>query len=572
MTTELDQRPVEADPLRSLALVGVGAVAVAGLTGCKLNPFAKEDDDDAPPPLTNTITKLTLRDPSGSGVTVNGIAGGAAGVTFALNGSGGATNKPADPGSTGAAQAYSFAASGTGGSASVGITINPQPTEVAANFHNQLVTSRAAVAGMAFPPSWDELMSYAGLTHAQIVDRMVGRMRGEPAEAYPLWINDKILSSAEFNALTADERNAYNALKYPRRQEFKAWFFRQMATSPDPLSERLLLFWHNLFTSAAGDLDDPQLIARQHRLYRQHVAGNLRSFLKAMAKDPGMCEYLDSVRNKKGKPNENFARELLELFTLGERTSFGGYAESDIPLIALCFTGYGVDANENFLFNPSNHDFTTPVTLWGSARPATKDDGDWVIDKILAKVDGSGHSYAAIYIVTRLWQEFIGDPAASQAAIQALADQFSGGFAWDLPSLYRALFNRAEFTAPASKGTRLRAPVELWVGYYRALQVKPKAWDENLWQTAALDQDLLDPPNVFGWPGGTSWITVKTLVDRREYMSWLGYGYAKSVPERLTNVLDILLLARDRIGAAGSGATAGDKARELITDTAYNLR
>jgi uncharacterized protein (DUF1800 family) len=572
MITELDPQSSSSDTLGSLALVGAGALAVAGLSGCGLNPLAKSDDGSAPPALTNTITKLTVRDAAGAAVTVNGIAGGAAGVTFALDGGSAPTSKQVDPGIAGAAQAYSFATTGTGGSASVGITINPQPTDVAAAFHGSLVATRASVAGMAFPPSWDELMSYAGLTHAQIVERMVNRISGQPAEPYPAWIDEPILSAAEYNALSVDQRTAYNNTKYPRRQEFKAWFFRQMVTSPDPLSERLLLFWHNLYTSSASSLSDPQLIARQHRLYRQNLGGNLRTFLKAMAKDAGMCEYLDSVLNKKGKPNENFARELMELFTLGERTSFGGYAEADIPLVAICFTGYGVDAHENFQFNPSTHDFTTPVTLWGNARPATEGDGDWVLDQILAKVDGSGHSYAAIYLVTRLWREFIGDPAVSQAAILALADQLSGPFAWDLPSLYRALFTRPEFTDATLVGTRLRAPVELWVGYYRALQVQPKAWDENLWQTADLDQDLLDPENVFGWPGGTNWITVKSLVNRREYMSWLGGGYSKMVADRLANVLDILLLATDPIGAPGSGVTAGDKASDLITDSAYNLR
>lgn len=553
----------------NLALRGLGVLAVGTVSGCG---GSGDDSPPAPVPPPNTITSLTLRETGGGAVTVNSIAGGATGVRFGLDGGAAPTSKPADPGAAGVAQSYSFSASGTGGSASIGITINPAPTDVSTAFHNSLVTTRGAVAAMALPPSWDELMSYAGLTQAQIVERMVSRMRGIPAEPYPAWIDEQILSGTQYNALTQAERDAYNNRKYPRRQEFKAWFFRQLVISPDPLSERLLLFWHNLFTSSASDLDDPQLIARQHRLYRQQLGGNLRTFLKAMAKDAGMCEYLDSVRNKKGKPNENFARELLELFTLGERTTYNSYAEADIPLVAICFTGYGVDANEVYQFNPSNHDFTTPVTLWGAARPATAGDGDWVMDQILAKVDGSGHSYCATYILTKLWKEFIGDPAASQSAILALADQFSGAFAWDLPSLYRALFNHAEFKDPARNGTRLRAPIELYIGYYRALGIKPAKWDENLWNIYTLDQDLLDPPNVFGWPGGTNWITVKTLVDRREYMSWIGWNYRNQVSEKLANVLDILLLATDPIGGSPSGSTAADRSREYITDTAYNLR
>ena len=552
-----------------LALVGLGALAVGTVSGCG---GGGESSPPAPVPPPNTITSLTLRETSGSAVTVNSIAGGATGVRFGLDGGTAPTSRPADPGATGTAQSYSFSASGTGGSATVGITINPTPNDVATAFHNSLVATRGVVSSVALPPSWDELMSYAGLTHAQIVERMLGRLKGIPAEPYPAWIDVPILTSAEYNALSIPERDAYESQKSQRRLEFKTWFFRQMVTSPDPLTERLLLFWHNLFTTAASDVDAPQLIARQHRLYRQQLAGNLRTFLKAMAKDAAMCRYLDSVLNKKGKPNENFARELLELFTLGERAEFGGYAEADIPLIAICFTGYGNNAVKEFQFNPSDHDFTTPVTLWGAARPATAGDGDWVIDQILAKVDGAGHSYCAIYIVTRLWAEFIGDTASNQAAILALADQFSGPFAWDLPKLYRALFNRAEFTDPASFGTRLRAPIELFVGYFRSLGVTPPQNNDLLFSFSSLDQNLLDPPNVFGWPGGTAWITVKTLVDRRQFLDNLGFNFRKQVPEKLVNVLDILLLATDPLGTGPSATTAGDRARQYITNTAYNLR
>ncbi len=573
----VDKQPVaESTSLSNGILLGAGTLALASLAGCKLNPFAKANEDDAPPalppPPAATIARLTLKDASG-GVLSSGSLTGSPGLTFILDGGAGATNRAVDPGPGTTARAYDFAVSGTAGVGTVGITINPAPTDVSTALNARLVTTRSTVAAMAFPPSWDELMSYAGTTQAQIVERMLGRMDGLPREAYPEWIDTQLLSSTQYNALSAEARDAYEKRKYPLRQEFKAWFFRQMVTSADSLSERLLLFWHNHFTTSASSVEDPELIARQHRLYRQNVGGNLRTFLKAMTRDPAMCEYLDSALNKKGKPNENFARELIELFTLGERSTYASYAEADIPMVALCFTGYGVDANENFQFNPSNHDFTTDRTLWGVAR-ATGDanDGDWLIDQILAKVDGSGHSYCARYIVTKLWKEFIGDPATSAATIQAIADQFSGAFSWDLKSLYRALFTSAEFVDPLRRATRIKSPVELYVTYFRALGITPTKWDETLWTCYTLDQDLLDPPNVFGWPGGTNWITVKTLVDRREYMSWMGWTYRDQVPERLNNVLDILLLAGDPIGGSPSGTSAADRSRQYITDSAFNLR
>ena len=562
-----------AEPVASVSLAeatvlaGAGAVALVTLAGC--GGGGGGSDAVSVPPASATISSLTVKDSSGGALTVGGQTGTPA-VTFALNGGSAGTNRAADPGPGTVAQAYEFAVSGTAGVGNIGITINPTPSETATALHTSLVTTRASVAAMAFPPSWDELMGYAGMTHAQIVERLLGRLSSTPHEVYPAWADEPILTSTEYAALSQADKDAYIGRRYPRQQEFKAWFFRQMVTSPDALSERLLLFWHNIFTSSTSGLEEPQLMVGQHRLYRQHFTGSLRTFLKAMCKDAGMCEYLDSARNIKGKPNENFARELLELFTLGESKTYGGYDEAVIPLVARCFTGYGVDARKNFQFNPSNHDFT-PVSFWGQVSPGTSADGDWVIDQILAKV-GGGHSYCAVYLVTRLWTEFIGDPASAQAAILTLADQFSGAFDWDLTQLYRALFNRPEFSDAARNGTRIRAPVELFVGYYRPLAVRPVSWNEHLWMFEALDQDLFDPPSVFGWPGGNNWITVKTLVDRHEFMSWTGYNYRNQVPVRLVNVLDILLLATDPIGTSPSGSTAAERSRQYITDSAYNLR
>jgi uncharacterized protein (DUF1800 family) len=552
-------------------LVGAGAVALATLTGCGGGGGGEGEGGSRVPPATATISSLTVKDNKGGALTVGGQTGTPA-VTFALNGGSAGTNRAADPGPGTVTQTYEFAVSGSGGVGNIGITINPTPNDTASALHARLVATRASVAAMAFPPSWDELMGYAGMTHAQIVERLLGRLSGTPHEAYPAWIDEPILTVYEYVALSQAGKDAYNGLNKQRRQEFKSWFFRQMVISPDALSERLLLFWHNIFTSSITGLNRPQLMADQHRLYRQHFTGSMRTFLKAMCKDAGMCEYLDSSRNLKGQPNENFARELLELFTLGESKTFGGYDEAVIPVVAQCFTGYGVDARMKFQFNIANHD-STPVTLWGQVSQGTAADGDWVIDQILAKVDVRGHSYCAVYLVTRLWREFIGDPESAQAAIWALADQFSGTFDWNLTRLYRALFNRPEFSDAARNGTRMRSPVELFVGFYRPLAIRPVKWeDPYLWMLQALDQDLFDPPSVFGWPGGTSWITVKTLVDRREFMKWIGRDYGNQVPERLLNVLDILLLATDPIGATPSGSTAAARARQYITDPAYNLR
>ena len=558
-----------------LPVLAVGALAVTALAGCG----GGGGDSAAPTPPANVITSLTIQDVGGGAVTVDTVVGTSAGVTFQLDGKAVSTSKPADPGPAGTAQVIPFAVSNGTSGASLTVTINPTPTAVATASYSTVRTTRASVATAGFPPSWDELMGYSGMTHTQIVNRMVGRMSATPFEAYPAWINDSVLSNSEYNALTTDQKTAYNNRAYPKRQEFKAWWFRQMVTNPDSLTERLLLFWHNVFTTSASAVNEPELIARQHRLYRQQVGGNLRTFLKAMTRDPAMCLYLDSALNRKGAPNENFARELMELFTLGERTVYDAYAEADVPIVAQCFTGYGLSPNKTFTFNPSDHDYQNGTgqdgtrTLWGDTFTATSDDGDHVIDLILARNDGSGHSCCAKYLINRLWHEFIGEKqAGDDAVILTLADKFRDDFAWDLPSLYKALLTTAAAQDVARRGTRVRSPVELYVGYYRAVSVRPAAWDENLYTTYILDQDLLDPQNVFGWPGGTSWITVKTLVDRTTFMSWVGYNYRDAVPSRLLQVLDLLLMTVDPITPPSENVNAGLRARQYIIDPAYNLR
>ena len=270
-------------------VLGASALAVTALAGCNLNPLKKDAEDDGTAPFpTTTIATLSLKDMAGGTLTAGGVSGTPV-VTFTLDGGNAGTSRAADPGPGIVARAYDFSVSGTGGSGTVGITINPEPVAVATALHPSLVVTRGKLNAMGFSPSWDELMSYAAMTHAQIVERMLGRINGTPHEAYPTWIDEPILSSAQYNTLSQDDKNAYNNQRYPRRQDFKAWFFRQMVTSPDPLTERLVQFWHGVFTSSASSLDDPQLIARQHRLYRLQFAGNLRDFLKAMARDAGMC-------------------------------------------------------------------------------------------------------------------------------------------------------------------------------------------------------------------------------------------------------------------------------------------
>ena len=569
---------VQESTTNDLLVVAGVAVAAATLTACGGGGGDGGGNDaggppGGPPPVVLptavSITGVKIVDDAAAPVGANGQPAAAGGVAFNLDGGTAGTSLPKDPGADGAARTYNFTPT-VGGAFTV--TINPTPSNVYSSLPLVLNTARNAVAAASFPPAWDELMANAGLTQSQIIQRLVGRMRATPYEAYPAWIDERILSWTQFSALSEAAKTAYNDRRWPRRTEMKAWWLRQMVRSPDPLGERLLMFWHGVFTSSFNSLEEPETMVRQHRTWRANQGGNLRTFLKALTRDPGMCIYLDSRTNRKGSPNTNFARELMELFTLGERTQFGAYAEADIPLVAKCFTGYHLNDNHEFTFVPDQHDFSTK-TLWGVtwADDGSQLAGDWVIDQILAKVDISGHRSCAVYIVTRLWREFIGPVLSTDARVLALANKFSNDYAYELKPLYQALLTHAAFTDPAVRGTRMRSPVELLVGFWRPLGIEPDVYEDQTWKLSSLDQDLLDPPNVFGWPGGLAWINVKNAVNRQTYMEWTVWNDRAKLPERLFPVLGLLLMAIDPV-VAPTGTTTQNKVFAYVKDPAFNLR
>jgi uncharacterized protein (DUF1800 family) len=523
-------------------------------------------------PAALTIRTVIIAPAGGGAVTVNGVTKATGGVTFSFDGGTAATSRPADPGVGGAPVTSQFDASATTGTASFSVTINPSVETAHTAAPAALKAVARGIAAVGFAPSANDLMRHAGLTQIQITDAMVTRLSGTPAEAYPAWIDDPVMTQL-FAAFA------------PLRTEFQNWMLRQLITSPDPLAERLVLFWHNVFTTEVNNSQIIVPMARQHRTWRQNMVGNLGTFLKAMSRDPAMVIYLNSNQNKKGRPNENFARELLELFTLGENTEYGAYEETDIPVVARCFTGYSYNAQGAAVFNTRDHDFGPGSNLgdkflWGESLPNTADDGDVVIDRILARkvvVNDALHSACGRYIVTRLWKEFIGDLLPGDLeVILALGDEFAAadGMNYELKPLYTALFRTAAFTDPARQGTRIRSPLEVLTGYFRALQITPT--DATLGtirsNAADLGQDLFNPETVFGAAGGTEWINVKTLVSRNAYLAALAEAYKSTVPASLVTVMDTLLLVLPPLVAPTESVDAGARAKQLVTDTAYHLR
>jgi uncharacterized protein (DUF1800 family) len=287
---------------------------------------------------------------------------------------------------------------------------------------------------------------------------------------------------------------------------YREWWFERMVVTPAPLEERMVLFWHGYFTSGQRDVRNSYHMIQQNRLFREHALGNFRTLLHAVAKDPAMLEYLDNNKNRKGRPNENFAREVMELFTLG----VGRYGEQDIKEAARAFTGW-TSRDGVFAFNRRQHD-AGQKTVLGVTGPL---DGKGVLD-ILLKQDA-----APRHVARRILSHFLGtEPDAG------LVDRYARLLRrhdWEIAPFLRTLFLDPAFYAPEVQGARILGPVEFLVGVSRRLGERPPG-ALLASAAAALGQTLFEPPNVKGWEEGTAWISTSTFLARGNFAGYLVEG------------------------------------------------
>jgi uncharacterized protein (DUF1800 family) len=228
--------------------------------------------------------------------------------------------------------------------------------------------------------------------------------------------------------------------------------------------------------------------------------------LHAVAKDPAMLIYLDTAQSRKGQPNENFAREVMELFTLGE----GHYNEQDIKEAARAFTGWSIDRDAGqYMFRPGIHDYGVKTVLGTSGRF----DGDAVLDLLLARPQTSE------FVTAKLWREFV-SPEPDAREVKRIAQIFRGQNLDVKPAL-RALLLSEAFWAAENRGALVKSPVELVVGTLRQLELTPTAAAPFALAATGMGQALLSPPNVKGWPGGDVWINSTTLLARKQFLDRL---------------------------------------------------
>lgn len=285
------------------------------------------------------------------------------------------------------------------------------------------------------------------------------------------------------------------------QQGAAAWLHRMISTSAQA-REKLTLFWHGHFATGADKVDDLQLMQRQNDLLRTHALERFGDLAQKISRDPAMLIYLDSVTNRKSHPNENYARELMELFCLGE----GNYTEDDVLELARCFTGWGVK-RRRFKFNPYQHDTAAKLIL-GQEGPFG---GEQAVDIVLQQ------DAAPLFIAGKLVRYLVADELELTPELLApLAETFREADLQIAPLVQQILESNLFFSEYAV-ARKIRSPVEQLVGVLRSLQATTNvvAAAEQL---KDVGQGLYYPPNVKGWDGGRAWINTSTLLGRANMM------------------------------------------------------
>jgi uncharacterized protein (DUF1800 family) len=287
------------------------------------------------------------------------------------------------------------------------------------------------------------------------------------------------------------------------KAQLQLWWLATMRDTANPLLEQMTLFWHHHFTSAFYKVKRESLMAKQNVLLRKHALGNFREFVYEISIDPAMMVWLDSQTNVRKSPNENYARELMELFALG----IDHYSEQDVAEAARALTGWKIDPNsEKAVFFARLHD-SGSKTLFGKTGNY---DLRSTVDRIVEQ------PACAMWIAGKVWSSFA-YPNPPEEVIRPVADEFAKS-GYEIKYLLRAIFTSKEFYSDRAYLAIVKSPVEYVTGILRAFpRLAMKREEAVLYGLTMMGQDLLNPPNVAGWPGGTAWLNSSMLLARYNF-------------------------------------------------------
>lgn len=292
-------------------------------------------------------------------------------------------------------------------------------------------------------------------------------------------------------------------------EDLQVWWLRRMLATKSPLVEKMSLFWHNHFATATSKVERLLLMHQQNRTLRKNAVGKFSTMCLAMARDPAMVIWLDNISNIASDPNENFARELMELFTTGVLDQFGqpNYTEQDVQESARAFTGWTLDEKYKFVFDADNHDFGVKTFRGQTANF----DGTDIIATLV--VDPA----TARRLAWKLWSFFAYETTLDDPVLDSLVAEYLAT-GTSIAALLKALFLKDEFYSVTALRSRVKSPAEALVGALRQLGAKISNSDTGVFQASnamkALGQSIFEPPTVFGWKEGLHWISTNSMLER----------------------------------------------------------
>ncbi|KAF0246735.1 MAG: hypothetical protein FD180_406 [Planctomycetota bacterium] len=371
----------------------------------------------------------------------------------------------------------------------------------------------------------------------------------------------------EVAGLTEEERK--ELFKDRMREEHQAiaqlqdWWLDQMLTTLRPLQAKLTLFWHGHFATSAQKVKSCRNNWQLFQVFRNGAAGNFRELVRSVGKSPAMLEYLDNEKNRKGHPNENWGRELMELFTMGR----GNYTEDDIKEAARAFTGW-TRVGEKFWFNGRAHDEGVKTVLGRKGAF----DGDEAVDIVVE------NPATARFVAKKLWEFFAYEEPETEI-VDGLARVFTEA-KFELKPVLRTMFLSEAFHSPRCVGNQIKSPVQLVLGLLDALDV-PLGQESGKFARlilTGLGQDLFHPPNVKGWPGNRAWIDTNTLLLRCNAAGILVNGLdpedtaggegegarRKGLPRRIRSPFEAMKWAGRKLAGAKSAEVAADRVVDIL--------
>jgi len=348
-----------------------------------------------------------------------------------------------------------------------------------------------------FGPTAAEVDAAAAKGYDAVVAALFEPTAADPADSTPPPAFAAYTPGGQRN-LTPEQRRALNQQRVAEFGALQSWWLHRMITTERPFREKLTFLWHGHFATSFEKVRRADAMYRQNQLFRTMGLGNFEDLTQAVAKDPAMLVWLDAGTDKKAHPNENFARELMELFVLG----LGAYSEDDVREAARAFTGWYLNPRTDaWAIQPNQHD--------GGLKTVLGQTGPWGGEQVIHIA--VNHPASAPFVTARLWSHLAYPVAPNDPVVADLAPAFARDH--DIGALVRRMLLDDRFVAPAARGGLVKQPVEWMIGTLRVLGL-PATGPRVLAGLRQLGQVPFEPPNVGGWPQNEYWLSTASSLAR----------------------------------------------------------